>query len=90
MVLFKCSDTQAPKISKIKDQKQFVSVTQSSKDVTWTEPEVCDNSGVYTVWSSHHPGDSFDVGSTRVTYIAIDSSGNNKTMTFNVTVVGKI
>ena len=75
---------------KMKDRTHFVSITQSSTDVTWTEPEVRDNSGVYTVWSSKHPGEAFDLGTTPVTYNAIDSSGNVKTITFNITVVGKV
>ena len=68
----------------------FVSAKQSSTNVTWTEPEVRDNSDMYTVWSSHHPGDAFKIGTTPVTYSAIDSSGNVKTITFNITVVGKV
>ena len=74
----------------MKDQTHFVGVKQSSTNATWAEPEVCDNSGVYTVWSSHHPGEEFDLGTTPVTYRAIDSSGNVKTITFNIIVVGKV
>ena len=84
------SDTQSPKITEIEDQTYIVSVTQTSIDVKWTEPEVHDNSGVYTVWSSYHSGDAFNIGTTSVTYSAIDSSGNKKSMSFSVRVVGKV
>ena len=86
----KCSDTQSPRIIEIGDQTHFVNATASSTNVTWTEPEVHDNSGVYTVWSSHHPGDVFNVGTTLVTYSAMDSSGNENSISFNVTVKGEI
>jgi hypothetical protein len=42
---------------------------------TWVEPDFSDNCG-YTVNKSHEPGDSFPVGTTLVTYQAVDAAGN--------------
>jgi len=53
--------------------------------VSWTAPTATDNCGV-TLTSSHSPGDSFPVGSTLVTYTAVDPSANTATTTFTVTV----
>ena len=57
-------------------------------DVTWTEPNVTDNSGIYTVSSSHNPGFAFHIGTTTVTYSVVDASGNAASLEFDVTVIG--
>ena len=54
--------------------------------VSWTPPTVTDNCGAVTVTSTHAPGDTFNVGSTTVTYTATDAAGNVSTCTFIVTV----
>ena len=54
--------------------------------VSWTAPVVTDNCGAVTVTVSHLPGTSFPVGTTTVTYIATDASGNVDSCSFNVTV----
>ena len=56
--------------------------------VSWTEPTVTDNSGSYTLTSTHSSGASFDIGNTTVTYTAIDKSGKEATYTFAITVIG--
>jgi PKD repeat protein len=53
--------------------------------VQWPVPTVTDNCTVQTV-ASHQPGDAFPVGTTLVTYIATDASGNQVLCGFNVTV----
>ena len=53
--------------------------------VTWTSPVFDDNCG-YTVSSTHTPGTFFNIGTTTVTYTAIDASGNSVDCSFNVTV----
>ena len=60
----------------------------SSASVTWQEPSITDNSGVFTVTSNFNSGDNFPMGTTQVTYIAIDSSGNQDTFVFTVIVNG--
>ena len=61
---------------------------QPTAIVTWIEPIVTDNSGIFTVTSSHKPGSAFDVGTSTVTYTATDARGNKAVFTFNVTVKG--
>ena len=56
--------------------------------VTWIPPTASDNSGEVTLSSSKEPGDSFDAGTTVVTYIARDPSSNFVTTSFKVTVIG--
>ena len=54
--------------------------------VSWTAPTSDDNCEIATFTSTHNPGDTFDVGTTEVTYTATDVHGNTMTSTFNVTV----
>ena len=55
--------------------------------VEFTEPTATDNSGVVTLQSrTRAPGQFFIVGSTPVTYIFVDGSGNTESCTFNVIV----
>jgi len=54
--------------------------------VSWTQPLVVDNCSMDTVISSHSSGSFFPVGSTTVTYTALDSAGMMSTCTFVVTV----
>ncbi|HYV94237.1 MAG TPA: HYR domain-containing protein [Chitinophagales bacterium] len=53
--------------------------------VSWTEPTASDNCND-TVTRNHYPGEVFLPGTTQVTYIAVDPSGNRDTCKFNVTV----
>ncbi|PIK36144.1 hyalin [Apostichopus japonicus] len=51
------------------------------------EPTAADNSGVVSLQSrSHAPGDFFSPGTTQVTYIFVDPSGNTAFCIFTVTV----
>jgi len=62
--------------------------TTCSQVATWTEPTANDNCGGGVTWTrSHIPGSVFPVGTTLVTYIATDGSGNTATCTFNVIVI---
>ncbi|MBK8363079.1 MAG: HYR domain-containing protein [Bacteroidetes bacterium] len=54
--------------------------------VTWTPPTAADNCSGVTLSSSHNPGDVFQLGTTIVTYTAIDAVGNTTICTFNVLV----
>ena len=45
-----------------------------------------DNSGVFTVTSTHNCGDSFDLGSTTVSYTVTDEGGLATTDSFIITV----
>jgi hypothetical protein len=55
--------------------------------VTWITPTASDNCGIASFTSSANPGATFPVGTTTVTYTAIDTSGNTSTASFTVTVV---
>ena len=88
---FLSSDTEIPVISGI-PPIQNVNTDDSSPiaTVSWTQPTANDNSGeAVTLTSSYSPGDTFPIGTTTVTYIGTDTSGNMATSTFNVVVTGK-
>lgn len=53
--------------------------------VNWTPPTVSDQCTA-ALTTSHDPGDTFNSGTTKVTYTATDNSGNTSTCEFNVTV----
>jgi hypothetical protein len=55
-------------------------------NATWTEPTATDNCSVASLSSTHSPGDLFAIGTTLVTYTAVDPSGNSSTASFSVTV----
>ena len=60
---------------------------RTSGTLTWTEPTVTDDSGMTpTVTQTHQPGDSFNVGTTAVTYTFNDIAGNQAQCSFTVTV----
>ena len=56
---------------------------------TWDIPTVSDNSGNYTLSSTHQPGDAFPIGNTTVTYTIMDQAGNIAEAQFVVHVTGK-
>jgi gliding motility-associated-like protein len=58
-----------------------VSAIACEMPITWVPPTVSDNCSV-TVSSTHSPGDSFPIGDTKVTYAAIDDSGNSTVTSF--------
>ena len=58
-------------------------------DVGWAEPICEDNAGSCTLISDHQSGGTFPIGSTIVTYTAVDSANNVQTATFAVHVRGK-
>ncbi|MCB0495573.1 MAG: HYR domain-containing protein [Cyclobacteriaceae bacterium] len=57
-----------------------------SAAVSWTEPTATDNCTLSNVTSTHLPGDTFDLGTTIVTYTATDEAGNSATCSFDITV----
>ena len=54
----------------------------------WSAVTASDNSGAATVTSNYASGASFPVGTTEVTFVATDPSGNTATCSINVTVTG--
>jgi gliding motility-associated-like protein len=65
-----------------------ITVSASACDaiVTWLPPSVTDNCTIHSTNSTHVPGTSFPIGTTVVTYAAVDDSGNSASCSFEVTV----
>ena len=57
--------------------------------VTWNAPNASDDSGDVTLSSNFKSGDAFPIGETKVTYEAVDPSGNRVTVDFTVIVKGR-
>ncbi|XP_071844152.1 uncharacterized protein [Apostichopus japonicus] len=80
-------DDTPPDVTCIQDITRIVTIDSTGITVFWTEPTAADNSGVVSLQSrSHAPGDFFSQGTTQVTYIFVDPSGNNAFCIFTVTV----
>ena len=58
--------------------------------VSWTAATATDNCTIDTVYSDIQIGDYLPLGSTVVTYVAIDGSGNTDTCSFTITVVDTV
>ncbi len=81
-------DVTAPNIY---NMPQDVTVTGNgygcSVNVGWNEPIRIDNCGIQT-WGPDYPnGSAFGVGTTTVTYTAIDKCGNSSSASFDITVI---
>jgi gliding motility-associated-like protein len=80
------NDTEAPVIA---DCPNNITMSNDAGNcgafVTWTAPTATDNCSV-SLSSTHASGDFFTVGSTIVSYTAIDPSGNQVTCSFTVSV----
>ena len=63
-------------------------VTNCSGLVNWSPPTVIDNCGgtILTQVAGPSPGTAFPIGTTTVTYEAVDASGNSSMCSFNVTI----
>jgi gliding motility-associated-like protein len=55
--------------------------------VFWAAPSATDNCTLASFSSTKNSGDAFMLGTTSVTYTAVDSYGNSSTCSFNVTVI---
>lgn len=66
----------------------YIATSTDSAVVSWDEPTAYDDgSGIGSVTQTHHPGDTFPLGTTTVTYTATDNAGNTATCEFDVTVI---
>ncbi|PIK56482.1 putative hyalin [Apostichopus japonicus] len=84
--IFTINDT-PPDVTCIQDITRIVTIDSTGTTVSWTEPTATDNSGVVSLQSrSHAPGDFFSPGTTQVTYIFVDPSGQTANCIFTVTV----
>lgn len=57
--------------------------------VTWTPPTATDNCSTPLLSATHEPGSYFPVGTTTVTYTAVDDCGNEAYCVFDVTVLAE-
>ena len=81
------NDAEAPVISGCPvDQTVGSDSSQCGAIVTWTGPTASDNCGIASFTSTDSSGTFFPVGTTTVTYLALDSAGNSDTCTFTITV----
>jgi hypothetical protein len=82
-------DTQAPVFT---TSNSDITIANASgicgEVVSWTSPQATDNCGYTEIKQTSGPasGSIFPVGSTTISYVAIDASGNDTTQTFIVTV----
>ena len=82
-----CPDETAPVISGIPaDITQNTDAGLNTAVVSWSAPTATDNVGVTSFTSTHSPGDVFPVGTTTVSYTAVDDAGNTTVASFDVTV----
>lgn len=80
-------DNTDPIISSVPSTINAVAVTGTcAQTVSWSIPGATDNCTLASFTSTHNPGDSFNVGTTTVTYTATDSEGNSSTASFDVIV----
>jgi gliding motility-associated-like protein len=85
-------DQAAPEISNCPNNISLtLGIGACSIAANWTPPTFSDNcSSILTVTNTHASGDSFEVGTTTVSYAAIDGSGNEVLCSFNVVVQDEI
>ena len=85
--LFISADIENPVITGVDDVMHIIAACADNATVNWTEPTATDNSGYFTLHSSHAPGQLFPYGVTSVNFTAVDPSGNKVSISFIVTVV---
>ncbi|XP_014678077.1 PREDICTED: sushi, von Willebrand factor type A, EGF and pentraxin domain-containing protein 1-like [Priapulus caudatus] len=85
-------DKQLPSVSRCPASIEVVTSeeVQESQNyppaVSWQEPEFTDNVHVQSVSKTHEPGERFERGDFVVKYVATDSSGNEATCEFGVSI----
>ncbi len=82
-------DNTPPVIEPIADLK-INAMGQCEIKVTLPKAQVTDYCGLLSITSDKVSGSIFNMGTTRVTYTAIDSCGNSSTRSFNVIVEGSV
>ena len=82
------ADTQAPQISQTPSDVVIDSQAGICGSVfEWTSPSITDNCLGTNVHESHSSGTEFPVGTTEISYTAIDATGNVTQSFFSVTVI---
>ena len=63
-----------------------ITVPANTYTASWSLPTANDDCGIDSFGSTHNSGQTFPVGTTTVTYTALDQCGNTTTCSFTVTV----
>ncbi|GAB3337708.1 hypothetical protein GCM10027429_22480 [Marivirga atlantica] len=82
----KVENNQMPEIINCPNDITVETDDSGSAIVEWQEPEVNSFCSVFQAQKSHEPGDTFNEGSTTVTYVFTDSLGNELSCSFVVDV----
>ena len=77
------SDQQKPTITYC-TENIYQAISGSEASVIWTEPSFIDNVEVVRVTSTKKPGDTFQIGSLTVLYVAFNAAGNKEGCSFVV------
>ncbi|XP_071959490.1 uncharacterized protein [Antedon mediterranea] len=81
-------DTESPTLDCVSNVTVYTDLNSATANVSWPIPETTDNSGLEpTLTSNYEPYTLFDIGTTLVMYTSTDTSDNEETCTFNVTVI---
>jgi gliding motility-associated-like protein len=77
-------DVTRPEIVNCPPSVNVVATSACQAAVTWTPPTATDNCTGVTITSTHSPGASFPLGTTKVTYTARDTRGNTRECSFDI------
>ncbi|MBN8575824.1 MAG: HYR domain-containing protein [Cytophagales bacterium] len=80
------TDTTPPVITGCPANINISAAANCKAFASWTAPTALDNCAVQSFTSTHASGSEFNLGTTTVTYTALDAAGNSSTCTFTVTV----
>ena len=84
-------DTDDPVISNMPEgMTLYVPLDACEVVAQWTTPTATDNCSLESFTSSHNSGDFFLVGTTTVTYMAVDLTDNSVSASFDITVLDTI
>jgi gliding motility-associated-like protein len=85
------TDTQVPVIAGCPANVVIPAANSSCNETaTWIAPTASDNCAIQSFTSTHNPGDTFPIGTTTVTYTAVDLNGNSSTCSFTVTITDNV
>ena len=80
-------DKTAPRFLNCPKDTSILSNSKCVASFTWISPWVTDESGKFSLQSSHINGDMFPIGVTTITFTATDECGNVSNCSFKLTVI---
>ena len=83
-------DAEDPVVVCPSDFTAYGAADSTMTSVSWTAATATDNCSIDTIYSDVQIGAYLPLGSTVVTYVAIDGSGNTDTCSFTITVVDTV